>query len=438
MPTPMFSFSFVPLCALLLASFQARAQEPPPLPDAVAPVVDPTVVDPTDVVRAAGATEAASAPVSSVAVADVLPGTKDPELFGYDDGFFLTAPDGLSKLRVRGLVQPRFSLVAEPSAANTPAASPGDVANASFAVQRAQIELLGHILTKDVTFDLKTEFGRGAAFIKDAYLEAKVVDGVFVRGGLYKRPFQRQQMASDWKLAFFERNLTEETFKGGRDIGLSAHNGIDKGPTVEWSLGVYSGASDKPTVTGDVIPHGAEPGELDDVQISNVPRLMKPTVVGRVGFNSSKDLKPYSEVDFEGGGFRFGTSLSTFESVDMNDEAATTRFCLDGIAKVAHVTMTGAVLLSMANADGDDLVAQSADGYGAFAQAGWLLFDLVQPAVRYSFVNNIADDEIEHEIVGNVTLFFFGQNLLWGVEGGSNVVNGVPDVRVRTQAQLAF
>ena len=47
---------------------------------------------------------------------------------------------------------------------------------------------------------------------------------MFLRGVLYKRPFQRQQMASDWRLAFFERNLTEETWKGGRDIGVSDAN----------------------------------------------------------------------------------------------------------------------------------------------------------------------------------------------------------------------
>lgn len=361
--------------------------------------------------------------------------------FGYEDGFFLASPDELSKLRIRGLVQPRFALVAP----LTGAGSFAEDATASFAVQRAQIELLGHVFTKNITFDLKTEFGRGAVFMKDAYIEGKLADGAFVRGGLYKRPFQRQQMASDWRLAFFERNLTEETWKGGRDIGLSMHNGIDKGPTVEWSLGVYSGASDKPRVTGDV-DLKAEDGinALDNVALSNVPKLFSPTVVGRVGFNSSPDLKPYSEFDVDGGPFRAGVALSAMEGFDLQEDTSLTRLCLDAIAKIEHVTATGAVIVSLAQ-DEPGRFSQSPDGVGGFVQAGWLLFDRVQPALRYSVVDELVVDDagvtehaIEHELVANITVLLFGQNVLWGIEGGSNVVDGAPDLRLRTQAQIAF
>ncbi len=361
----------------------------------------------------------------AAAIHDVKP---DPPLVGYEDGFFLRTPDGASKLRIRGLVQPRFTLV-EPSLT----AAPGDV-SASFAVQRAQIELVGHVFTKDISFALKTEFGRGAAFVKDAYLDLKILDGVVVRAGLYKRPFQRQQLASDWRLAFFDRNLTEETFKGGRDIGLSLHDALEQGPSIEWSAGVFSGTSEKPKVSGDVVidPDGGV-GVLDNVQISNVPKLFSPTFAGRVGFNSSPALKPYSEVDVDGGGFRFGTSLGVLDTFDIVKNTSLARFCVDGIVKFEHFTATGAVVLSVPGA-----FNEGPDGVGAFLQAGVLLQDRVSPGMRYSIVNQVAEGVIEQEIAGNLTVLLFGQNVLWGIEGGTNVVDGVPDVRFRSQAQIAF
>jgi hypothetical protein len=392
----------------------------------------PDVDPPPELAPDVSAASAASAPTATEAAASTAPAAP---LAGYDDGFFIGVPDGLSKLRVRGLVQPRFALV-QPTLIPGPDED-GSTWNASFAVQRAQIELLGHVFSKAVSFDLKTEFGRGAVFIKDAYIEAKVLDGVLLRGGLYKRPFQRQQMASDWKLAMFERNLTDESFKGGRDIGVSLHDGIDKGPPVEWSVGVYSGSSDKPEVTGDVI---VDPelgiGDLDNVQIGNVPKLLAPTFVGRVGYNSSPILLPYSEIDIDGGGLRWGVSTSVLGTYDIAKDAAQTRMALDGIAKLEHVTATGALLLSLSQADPRSL-AQSPDAVGGFLQAGVLLMDRFAPALRYSMVSKL-DETVAHEIVANFTVLFFEQNVLWGIEGGSNVIDGVADLRLRTQAQIAF
>jgi hypothetical protein len=417
-----------------LAAQDASAPPPPPPPPLEAPATPPPVMQQE---------QPAVAPEKLPEKPPEQVPEKVAQNFGYDEGFFLASDDHLSKLRIRGLVQPRFALVAPLSGAGSFAHD----ATASFAVQRAQIELLGHVFTKDITFDLKTEFGRGTVFMKDAYIEGKLGEGAaFLRAGLYKRPFQRQQMASDWRLAFFERNLTEEAWKGGRDIGVSLHNGIDKGPTVEWSVGVYSGTSEKPKVTGDVdlkVEDGIN--ALDNVAIGNVPKLFSPTFVGRVGFNSSAALKPYSEFDIDGGPFRAGVSLSAMEGFDLTKDTSLTRLCLDAIAKIEHVTATGAVIVSLAQ-DAPGAFTQSPDGVGGFVQAGWLLFDRVQPALRYSIVDELVVDEasagmthaVEHELVANITVLLFGQNVLWGVEGGSNIVDGEPDLRLRTQAQIAF
>jgi hypothetical protein len=70
----------------------------------------------------------------------------------------------------------------------------------------------------------------------------------------------------------------------------------------------------------------------------------------------------------------------------------------------------------------------------------------VQPALRYSIVDELVVDDasaevthaVEHELVANITVLLFGQNVLWGVEGGSNIVDSEPDLRLRTQAQIAF
>jgi hypothetical protein len=78
----------------------------------------------------------------------------------------------------------------------------------------------------------------------------------------------------------------------------------------------------------------------------------------------------------------------------------------------------------------------SLDAAGVQGQIGVLLFDVVHPAVRYAAV--FASGHVEQEALVNTTVLFAGQNITWGVEGGSTFVDAKPTLIARTQAQLQF
>lgn len=415
----------------LLFSAPSRAQSAapadPPQPATVAPpIATPieTPLEPPQQPSADALAPPAAAPVEAAAAPAQVIGA------GYKNGFFVQTADENHRLRIRGLVQPRFALVA----------SDADVAtwSASFAVQRAQIDVVGNMFTRAIGFTMKTEFGKGEAFIKDAFIDGGVSEGMLLRGGLWKRPFSRQQISGDGRLAFFERSIVDAAFGSGRDIGVAVQADVERSPAFEWNLGVFSGASDKGQITGDVVIDAEQGiGSLENVKVGNVPTLFTPTLVARAGYNFG-DVQGYSEMDLDGGGPRFGVAGSVLEAVDIAGKGGSaTRIEVDAIFKMEHVTATGAFFF--ATLQEDPLVAdQSIDKVGAYAQAGVLLFGLVHPAIRYSILQELPGSLYTHEVLGNATILVFGQNVLWGVEAGSNIDEAGADLRVRTQAQVQF
>lgn len=431
------------ICVALGLSLLTVAQDSPapvePPVEAQVPVDTPPVETPP--VETPPETPVDTPPVDSPVDIVVPPPPVSPPVeqvgynFGYDNGFFLQTPDKANRLRIRGLVQPRFALVAAEQDPSTWVAS--------FAVQRAQIELVGNVFTRALGFTLKTEFGRGEAFMKDAFMDARLGENFLLRAGLWKRPFSRQQLAADWRLAFIERSITDAAFNAGRDIGLALQADLDRNPQFEWSVGLFSGAGDRAKVTGDVVidPENGV-GSLENVRFSNVPRLFTPTLAARAGYNFG-DVKGYSEIDIDGGAPRFGIAASVVEGIDVSGTAASlTRLQTDAIFSWAGATVTGAAFLSTVQTDLNSF-AQTLDKVGAYLQAGYLINEEWHPALRYSVVEVIAGNAatFEQEVVANVTYLVFSQNVLIGAEVGSNVgaVGAVgPDVRARVQGQVQF
>ncbi len=382
---------------------------------------------PTDTPASAPAPRPSAPPPSAPPPSAPPPSAPPPSaLAGYQRGFFIRSPDGDDKLVIRGLVQPRFALVAADPDVKT--------WKASFLVQRAQITLSGSILDRDLGFKLHTEFGQGNVFIRDAYLQERFNDLVTVRAGQWKLPFSRQFMTPAWKLAFFDRAITDAAFASGRDIGVAVQDGYQKSPPFEWAAGVFSGATDKPRITGDVVTDPDKGDHLENVKVSNFQKLFTPTFAGRVGFNLGK-VKGYDEIDDDGGPFRLGIGVSAVEAVDIaGNGAGATDIDVDAIAKAEHFDVSGALYASAAQADpakaGQDFAA-----FGGHVQAGVLLMDRVHVGVRYAGLFQ-QDGTTGQEVLVNALVLLFGRQVEWGVEAGTVLVDNVPDVRVRTQAQL--
>jgi hypothetical protein len=201
---------------------------------------------------------------------------------------------------------------------------------------------------------------------------------------------------------------------------------------------VFAGASDRPKVTGDVLVDPEDGiGTLENVKITNVPKLFTPTLAARVGYNFGP-LLGYSEMDIEGGPPRFGIAASVLEGIDASGAGKNnTRVETDAMLKWAGATVTGAVFLSTVQTATNSF-AQSFDKVGGYLQAGMLLADAWHPALRYGVLAQPSANLVEHEVLANLTWLVFSQNVLLGVEAGSNVGAAGPDVRARVQGQFQF
>jgi hypothetical protein len=357
---------------------------------------------------------------------------------GWNKGFFLQSHDGVFKLKIGALMQPRLEIQGSDPDLST--------LKTRAAIQRAQFELGGSAFSKDLTYFLKVEMGQGFTFVKDAYFNYQFIPEVLeLRVGQFKRPFSREQLSSDWKLGFVDRAETDTFFKGSRDVGVAVHNDIDKSRTIEWSAGVFAGQSEKPAFSGDVVPSKKDPSELviDGVKESSVVSPLAPTGVVRLGYNLG-DLKGYNALDMDGGGLRFGVAGSALETVEpvAGGSRGATRGEVDAIVKLAGFDATVAWYASAKQKKGEQSFVQDYEAMGVQAQAGYLIADFVHPAFRWCMIQQ-ADDTTLHELTGALTFLVFGQNVAVQVDGTAFLNNGDParpaqELRTRAQLNLAF
>jgi len=325
----------------------------------------------------------------------------------------------------------------------------------AFTIPRARLTLKGNVFTKDLTYKFQTDFGKGQVALKDFFVGYKVVDKwLHFRAGQWKKPFSRQQISSSGKLQFVDRALTDKAFGAGRDIGLGLHNNYSKSPPFEYALGVFNGSGEKGKLSGDVdVTQDADSGDFEGSiasgKLSNVPDQFHPAVVARVGFNVGKDKKGkapngFSEVDFEGGGLRFGAAVGTQIHFDFDkDQDSLVRANFDLYLKAHGIALNGALYMAW---DQDELSekkfgSQAYSATGFHAQAGYLIGKHVQPAVRYGRVIWEGGGD-QQEILGGLSIYAMKHNVKTQIDGGALLEEAaattITDGRVRVQLQLSF
>jgi hypothetical protein len=228
----------------------------------------------------------------------------------YDKGLLFTTEDGTFETRVALRTQFRVEVFRPLDGV--------DEFQSRFSINRARLQLEGHVHGKDNRYKLELGLGDAGSFsfVKDLYLERKV-SSLWLRLGQWKRPYNRQEITSDFANEFAERAVTNEFAGGGRDIGFAVHNDYEKSKDgLEWVLGVFngfSGGSDRPTQTTTTTCTSTATGAIDcrsaTSRPSNLPTDFRPAIVTRVGWNFGK-IKGYSEGDLEGGPLRFAVAAS--------------------------------------------------------------------------------------------------------------------------------
>jgi hypothetical protein len=292
----------------------------------------------------------------------------------YDKGVVLATDDDSFQLRLSLRTQFRFE--------STRPTEDGAEVESRLYIPRARLQLEGHVHT-DNRYKLEASLGDrgGFGFVRDLYAERRLAPGspVWLRVGQWKRPFNRQELVSDFGSAFNERAITAELVGGGRDVGVAVHNDYERSADgVEWVVGVFNsfaGGSDRPVIETAC---DADPTTmaLDCATPApdNFPADFGPAVVARVGWNTG-GIKGYSEVDLEGGPLRLAVGANykvDLADLSAGDEASVADNLSHAVGADAMIKAHGFVAELGVYA----VKARTADArLGAMAQLGQVLGD---------------------------------------------------------------
>lgn len=167
----------------------------------------------------------------------------DKLIAGWDNGFFLSSPDGKNKLKLRGYFQTdgRFF----PDDDELPL-------DDEFVLRRVRPILEGTLLGW-VDFRVMPDFGRGSTDLLDAYANARFLgeggSAFQLRVGKFKAPVGLERLQSATALLFVERSLPTELVPN-RDIGVMFHGLLFDGK-LEYALGGFNGVRDGRNSNGD-------------------------------------------------------------------------------------------------------------------------------------------------------------------------------------------
>jgi hypothetical protein len=324
-----------------------------------------------------------------------------------------------------------------------------------FLIPRSRLQVEGHVLGPDNRYKLELGLGDAGSFsfVKDLYIDKRLGSSVWLRTGQWKRPFNRQELVSDFASELNERANTAAFVGGGRDLGIAIHNDYEKSPDgLEWVIGVFngfSGGADRP-VFGTSCTQNPTTGAIScsSGAPTNFPADFGPTVVVRAGWNTG-GIKGYSEGDLEGGPLRLAIGASyKIDLANLTDgtQASYADNLSHGAQVDAMIKVSGlGVLLG-----GYVTKLKAADAQlGVLAQAGYFVVpQKTQVALRFAYAPPAVNATREQlEVRAAFNWFWEGHRWKWANDVGVLKLSGEdpttmatddPDVQVRSMLQLTF
>jgi hypothetical protein len=358
-----------------------------------------------------------------------------PASVTYDGGTIIRSDDGNFELKINGLLQTRLEWNSVEDGATT----------TKFLETRARLALAGFVW-KDTQFKVETAFSdTGNTRLRDFYLNQVLMDGnLQIRAGQFKRPFNRQEIVSDFATEFVEKAITNTApgVEGGRDIGVALTNGYEKSPDgIEWIVGIYNGAGDtsKTPATCSADMTGKPTCTIGTP--TSTPADWQPQLVARVGYNMG-GIKGYSEADLEGGPFRLAVAAA-YRAKNLQDMAgAPLEHGVEGdfMLKIEGFDATGMVFMRKVK----DVDAQ----LGLHVQAGYMVLPKeAQVAVRFAMTPDAAPaagakQTYVNELRAAFSYYFSkSHNFKWVSDVGylKDTADGAKaTLNIRTGAQLIF
>ncbi|HHT9131300.1 MAG TPA: porin [Candidatus Tripitaka californicus] len=147
-------------------------------------------------------------------------------------GFTFETLDKKFLLEILGRLQTRYDFRDKEDARDT----------SSFRINRLRWRFRGHAFSPNLhyltEFDLSSLSGGGQ--LKDAYVDYHFFPELHLRGGQWKVPYNRQNLASDYAKQFIDESITNDAFSLGRDIGLMVY-GAPFDEHLEYYAGIFTG-----------------------------------------------------------------------------------------------------------------------------------------------------------------------------------------------------
>ncbi len=345
--------------------------------------------------------------VTTTVVETTHPAPSKP-LVGYKSGFFIQSPEGPDLLRIGGQLQTLY----------TYQRNQDEFQLSRFQIRRARIKMKGTLFSEAFTFGLSLELGEGDPRLKDYWTNYAFKEDVELKVGQFKRPYDRQEMTSSTRRLMAEKAITNKEFGAGRDIGLMLHNHEDQ--DLEYALAFLNGTGDRAVLN------------VDKLRFSNVPEKFKPQAVFRLGYNQ-KGVNGYDESDLEGGPPRLAAAVSGLADFNI-DEESTAKLSAeaDAIFKAYGLSVSAALFIETmqslptpTSTSDTNWTDQEFNGFGTYIQAGYVIDNTVQPALRlavdslkeYAGAIRLEERRTIYEASFGLNVYFYGQNLKWLNQG---------------------
>lgn len=341
---------------------------------------------------------------------------------GYDKGFFLASPDGNFRLVVGGQFQTRYavsrlsnsSLNGWNKATNNPSTPKVDRTAYGFEIRRMKVEFSGNVIDPSWTYKVTaiynstynqalaavsptaTNAGPGAgtatASLEDAWINKDFSDGLSLKMGQFKSPFNREELVSSKYQLCVERSLVNQLFSAKFTQGVAF---TAKGDNLMGTICYNDGGNN------------ANESALEGNQ-SNSAGYALYALTGRVqylAFGNWKQFDSLTSIRGDAQGLMFGGAFNYQQGGVTIANTPTTAVNGDGNVTMFSYTADAQWMLGGANIFGSFFgnaanniagaslpatdVGSSVFTYGATLQAGYYLTDDVEAFARFEWYDTL-------------------------------------------------
>lgn len=312
---------------------------------------------------------------------------------GYDRGFFLASADGNYRLNISGRLQFRYVYNNQDNS--------DDDNRWGFEMRRTRLQFAGHVINPNWTYQIQGDFNRdgGGFTLLDGVIGHKFENGMTVRVGQFKAPFNREELVSSSRQLAVDRSLVNSRFNVGRAQGIEL--AAQLGENIRVAGMISDGARSLNT-----------PWQAYDTEFA---------ITGRVDFLAAGNFQQFA--DFSSwDGEEFGLLIGAAAHYQKDEygtvagpEVEDFRWTIDGSAKFGNFSLFAAVISRHLSADN----AADADQYGIVVQGGlfivpneWEIF------ARYEWGDDDTSSEDLSVLTGGVTRYWAKHNLKWTTDVG--------------------